>query len=222
MFRLVLSVDRKILAMDDKLKASNTLKYSNNCDCVVYESIDLLGLDDLKAVMLQIQNESKSQGFCVLSMQTVAHVQSKPNIEHIVSNISYWANRLSECNDSKSKDIADKVKLAIAPVYAKSVDAAACIEKPEVIQLKHFLTSPAHFIEKMSKEGSILYSNNGTKKWRYFRQVPVGWSVVKCIRMTSSGLLGPRDKVMGILDDYDCIIVYRYRKLIGYLLKSDA
>lgn len=210
--------------MDDKLKAISTFNYTNNKDCVVYESIDLLGLDHLRAVMLQIQNESKSQGFIVMSMQTVAHLRSSPNIDHITSNISYWANRLSECGDVKSKDTANSIKLAIAAMHQNKEPATGVkpSQKQEVVALRHFLTSPAHFIEKMSREDLVLLSNKGAKKWRHFRQVPCGWSVSKSISMTSSQLLGSREKIMKILDEYDHISVFRYRKPIGHLLKSDV
>lgn len=148
------------------------------------------------------------------------------DISEILSELESILKTLNSSNGSKEYKAAGHVQAAIEALEGKSRYIATTPSQPtqsiDAISLAGFIFHSTHFLEVMKVSSKYVLMPEGKEKWSYFKDIPVGWSPKKSISLTASQLHGPRERMVKLYEEYDHIRLFRYKRLVGHLLKSST
>lgn len=147
-------------------------------------------------------------------------------ISEILSDLESILKALNSSKGTKEYKAAGHVQAAIEALEGKRRCIATTPSQPvysqDAISLTNFIFHSTHFLEVMKLSSKYVLMDGGKEKWSYFRDIPMGWSPKKSISLTASQLHGPRERMVKLYEEYDHIRLFRYKRLVGHLLKSST
>ena len=147
-------------------------------------------------------------------------------VSEILSDLESILKALNSSKGTKEYKAAGHLQAAIEALEGKRRCIATTPSQPvysqDAISLTNFIFHPIHFLEVMKLSSKYVLMDGGKEKWSYFKDIPMGWSPKKSISLTASQLHGPRERMVKLCEEYDHIRLFRYKRLVGHLLKSST